>query len=267
MKVALIPPRGLENYALQSRFHLALAIPDLMDHRPYCELYRRASRLGDYVVLDNGAAEGTPVDNTTLVHYANLLSASEVVLPDVMFETSLTVKAVKSFLANDQYSLGPLVKYMGVVQGNSWSKLLKCVDEYSKMAVKVLGIPRHLLTTCGRPAIRIDLANKIEQEYGSRFEIHFLGTNVAWLAEVECIGKYAPHVRSLDSSLPFNYALAGRKLERTGQLVLRPSNYFDVDHSTGINRELLRNNVQTFLNWAGANAEASPSGLSELSTS
>lgn len=261
MKVALIPPRGLENYVLQSRFHLALAIPVLMRHKVYVDTYKRAARLGDYVILDNGLAEGMPAAAETIIEVAKTMQAKEVVLPDAMRSTTQTLNLSRAFLANNPTLLGSGARLMGVTQGETWQDLLRAVAGFAEMpAVGTLGIPRHLLTTTDRSAIRIDLANWIADNFPGRFKLHLLGTNVTWLAEVYCVKKYAPHVRSVDSSLPFNYALLGRKLEPTGQTVQRPEKYFEEDWSQRVDRALLKDNIDTFMNWAGANDPEASSG-------
>lgn len=241
MKVGLIPARGLENYALLSRFHLVLAIPELMARRAYSGMYKRAVRLGDYVVLDNGAAEDRHVDEFTLCQTAEDLGCQELVLPDVMYRAKQTVNAVTRFLSSHPNGM---VK-MAVAQGVLMHDLQWCVSKYSDMpGVDVVGLPRHLVTTTGKAATRIELANWIERSYPGRFQVHLLGTNPAWLKEVAAAAKYAAHIRSVDTSLPFNYALAGKVLRNAGAQVARPEGYFDQDWSGHIDARILRDNIQ-----------------------
>lgn len=258
MKVALIPARGLENYALLSRFHLALAIPELMARRPYSGMYKRAIRLGDYVVLDNGAAEDRTADEFTLCQAAEDLACQELVLPDVMCRMQQTINAVTRFLTSHPNGM----LKMAVVQGTLMNDLRSCISRYTEMpGIDVVGLPRHLVTTTERASTRIDLANWIEKTYPGRFQIHLLGTNPAWLKEVAAAAKYAAHIRSVDTSLPFNYALAGKTLRDTDVQITRPEGYFNQDWSGRIDARILRDNIQFLMESANAKPrEELPSG-------
>ena len=251
MHVGLIPPKGLENYALRSKFHLALAIPELMERRMYAGMYTRVAALGDFVVLDNGIAEKKPAEPALLLEYAKRLKANEVVLPDVLTDAKETVKAVETFLRQD----APLnYSFMAVAQGTKISDYLWCVERFANISfIQTIGIPRHMLETIGQRACRIDLARKIHDEYPQRFEIHLLGTNPVWLHEVKSVAKYAPHIRSVDTSMPFSYALAGEVLETTSQQITRPHRYFEADWSKRVEGTLLHANIRTLLKWADAN--------------
>ncbi len=254
MRTALIPPRGLENYALQSNFHLALAIPGLMSRRTYSGMYLRASRLGDYVVLDNGANEGTAVPTEDLVRVATDLQCQEIVMPDVLADKDATIRRVREFVRTVHIG----TKKMAVLQGKNYAELRWCVSHFADIPeVTVIGIPRHIISTVNKPSIRIDLANEIENVHPKRFEIHFLGTNPQWLREVCAATKYAGHVRSVDSSLPFNYTIARKRLSLTGEPVYRPTGFFEEDWSRRVDVQLLKDNIETFLEWTNADIRIS----------
>lgn len=247
MRIALIPPRGMENYALWSNFHLALALPELMKRRTYADMYKRAVSLNDYVVLDNGAAEGRSARPEDLIRYANNMNAHEIVLPDVMFESRYTILAVRAFLENHKIA-GPK---MAVVQGKEWGEVRSCVKAFDSIKdITAIGIPRHLIGTLRQKAARIDLANWVWSNFGERFEIHFLGTDPSWLGEVRKAQVYAPFVRSLDSSLPFNYAIANKYLQTTNEVIRRPDGYFDLNWRPRVNTNLIRSNIKIFMEWA-----------------
>lgn len=262
MKVALIPPAGLENYALRSKFHLALAIPLLMKRRAYAGMYKRVGNLSDYVILDNGANEGQPADVDMIKSYAAMIGCNELVLPDVMYSAADTLKAVKQGLP---LLAGCAPSRMAVIQGETIGELRTCVEAFSSMQdIDVVGIPRHTIATTSRSAVRIELANWIEQQYPGRFQIHLLGTHPAYLKEVQAANKYAGHIRSVDSSLPFNYALAGKSLLDTKERIMRPDRYFEEDWSRRANVDLIRDNIDTFMRWAG-DEEASRSRVRAVS--
>lgn len=253
--MGLIPPRGLENFALGSNFHLALAIPSLMARKTYGGMYARAGRLNDYIVLDNGAAEGALVSDYDLLNSAAKISASEVVAPDVIRDFRGTIKRTTNFVNIAK----PKFRLMGVPQGVTLEEFKKCVRVYNHLeAIKVIGIPRHIISTLKRPAARIEFANWIATNYPDRFDIHLLGMDPTWPKEVKHAAKYAPHIRSVDSSLPFNYALQGLRLDRTDEVVRRPKQYFELDWNGRVDPKLVRGNVETLLEWAGAPVVARP---------
>jgi len=250
MKVGLIPPRGLENLVLRSKFHLALAIDELMGRRMYAGMYKRAAELGDYVVLDNGLAEGMPCTPSLLYSHAKKLEVSEVVVPDVMKDAEGTITQVKLFFNEDRKPLP--IKHMAVAQGKTLPEFRRCVEEFAKVEhVTVVGVPRHMLGTLGTQACRIEFSNWIENQYPGRFEQHFLGTNPIWIGEVKAASKYTV-ARSVDTSMPFSYAIAGEDLAETTAEIIRPRAYFETDWTFRVDINLVRRNIATLLGWAGA---------------
>lgn len=251
MLVGLIPPRGLENFALGSNFHLALALPDLMARKTYGHMYARAARLGDFVVLDNGAAEHALVDDADLMQAATIIGAAEVVAPDVIRDGKATIKRTKVFITKYR----PQVPLMAVPQGINLGELQSCVHNFAAVAeITTLGIPRHLIKTLNVKSARIDLANWIQEKYPDRFHLHMLGMEPTWLQEVRAAHKYAPHIRSIDSSLPFNYAMAELFIGATSQAIARPNGYLSRDWNGRVKPKLVRQNIEQLIDWAGAPA-------------
>lgn len=268
MKAALIPPKGLEALALRSKMHLALPLPELIVNDAYVHTYKRASRGGDFLILDNGEAEGARVPNDTLLGMAKLYGATELVLPDVIRDGFETVKRVVTFL--DQYK-DDLSSYqlMAVPQGKTTTEVQKCIEEFSVMEqITTLGIPRHFMGTMRLQQARVELANWIEDKYPDRFQVHCLGVESKFLREIKWLAKYAPTVRSIDSSLPFNYAIAGFELTPTVGSINRPREYFTTDWSKRVRSDLVIGNINTFMRWASGteSAEEAPgSGVREVS--
>jgi hypothetical protein len=250
VKVGLIPPRGLENLALRSKFHLALAIPDLMDRRAYGGMYKRAVKLGDFLILDNGIAEGLPCPMDRLRAYAEYVNANELVALDIMRDAQATVRVVRKYFAGDGV---PPIPHMAVAQGEKMDDFKFCVNEFAGIKeIRTVGIPRHMLETLDAKACRIDLANWIDDKFPKRFSLHFLGTNPVWKMEVHHASKYASHVRSVDTSMPFNYALASEELATSERVITRPKRYFENDWSRSVDISIVRRNIVTLLGWANA---------------
>lgn len=248
MKLALIPPRGWERYALHSDFHLALA---QVNNRFYDETYTRAADRQDFIVVDNGAAEGKPVGDFLLYSQAKKWGANEVVLPDVMFEAIETVRRAERFKANidDSAYVFDAFNYMAVAQGNTINTVKACIDGLSELPyVSTIGIPRHLITTLRQRFIRLVLAEWIDKEFPKRFQIHFLGTNPSVPSEVARAARETPFVRSVDTSMPFNYAIAGVMLGLTAPAIGRPAGYLtDMQNMTS---GILKHNISTMQRWA-----------------
>lgn len=254
MQVALIPPTGLETWALRSGFHLTL--PHMFSNLDYRATYIRAAQRGDYIVLDNGEAEGVRVTGLNLRKMALEVEANEVVAPDIIGDKAKTCAAVHQFFRHAEgetsKEVDAVVRYMAVVQGQNMAELKACVEYYAGIPkIRVLGIPRHLLVTIEQSSVRIDLANWIRDFHFGRFEIHLLGTSPSWIQEVRYASKYAPHIRSVDTSMPFNYAIAGIPIQHdTRKTIPRPLTYFTKDHST-LDTSLIKYNVDRLLEWAG----------------
>ena len=257
MKLAHIPPRGLEVHALRQRFHLVLA---QVDYPEYLETYQHARGRGDYIILDNGAAEGATVGDALLMHRAQQLRADEIVIPDVMGRSNDTVRRMWRFFDNLNEMTYPWkdYRYMAVAQGGNEAEVKKCIEEFVKCYnIKVLGIPRHLVKTLANHMIRVDLAKWLQEEYPKRFEIHFLGAAPTFPGEPFVVSRYNVPVRSMDTSLAFNYAIAGRELKRpvlAGEpivnVVTRPEGYWSRRWNTAVKTPLLVQNLQTLEDWA-----------------
>lgn len=246
MKAALIPPKGLEARMYQGSLIMGLA--HLVRSPSYLRSLQAAVQDNRFVILDNGAAEGEPVSNEGLQEAARLIGAKEVVLPDVMRDAQGTVDAATRYLKE----LGPAVgvEYMAVAQGTTFDEVKKYIDQFKLYGpIATIGLPR-LLVDYNR-SMRIDLANWMLSEFGKRYNIHFLGTNPAWPREVYYAARYAPHVRSVDTSMPYNYALAKVKLDTTGPLpkVTRPQGYFEKDHAGMVSMNLIEANEDIFKRW------------------
>lgn len=246
MKAALIPPKGYNNTVYRSGIHLALAqVGDEDYRRTYLNIPR-----GDYLILDNGAAEGEPVKDSELIDAAKYYGADEVVLPDVMCKGYDTLRRIRIFL--ELYGhLAEQVKFMAVVQGSSFTEVRNCIDTLIRdKRISVLGIPRHLISTLDSKGARARVLEYIQRFYGTeRKEVHLLGTSPHHPTEIQFISKTYPWVRSVDSSLPYNYAIAGRRLADVGtEPVRRPEGYFTEERE--VDHELLMDNITTYLEWA-----------------
>jgi hypothetical protein len=138
---------------------------------------------------------------------------------------------------------------MAVAQGQTVRELEQCIEMYVDLdTVNTIGIPRLIMDSLGKTA-RLDLAAWIRTKYGERFKIHLLGTNPLWVKEVYYAAKYHPYIRSVDTSLPYNYAIAGEKVDDTNVVVKRPAGYFEKDWRPLLDLGLVTHNEQVMKSW------------------
>lgn len=252
IKLALIPPHSLLGYTVQSNYQLAL--PHI-GNKQYIMHYQELADRDDYIILDNGVAEGWEIAPKALHEFAKYIGAREIVLPDVMGDLKATLASVEKTLSSE--SIDPdRFAYMGVLQGSNEDEFKECVEEWlDKTEIKVLGLPRHMLKTCGLVTSRIMLAKWIIEQFGDSFELHFLGMDGNYPLEAELLGRafnsYEHYmVRGLDTSMPFNYAFAKETFLQYGQPTSRPVDYFDLPEDAFPER-ILKSNIFTLQNWLG----------------
>lgn len=247
MKLALIPPYSQMNSIFRTNYQLVL--PEHLANRDYQTAYMTARRNGDYLIMDNGAAEGELLSPGQLRSMALGLMVNEIVVPDVLGDMYATLKMAKEFF---QFGVDPRFKYMGVVQGKSLDECCACVEAfYSDHGnITVLGIPRHLIHTTGNKKIRAELATYIYGSYPG-YQIHLLGTNPSYIKELR-ENAYEFHracVRGVDTSAPFNYAW-GSKSMLNGDYCGRPEYYFEINLPT---TQALDYNIQLLKAWTTTN--------------
>lgn len=246
MRLALIPPTSLLTASPNTNYHLML--PQLVGNWWYSSLFKfRGIDSEQYVILDNGAAEGCDVTPDVLMDCADKYRVDEVVMPDVMYDTLATSIKVIDFLKELQgrehtYKLGLVVT--GRSETEAFEFALQMMDQYGDK-VDVLYLPR-LLVTKENPFTRIDLAQDLLDLFPYE-EIHFLGANSLFIREMQEAGKLGI-VRGMDTSAPFNYTFHGQKMDEESSCN-RPEGYFDL-HASKFDWHLLQYNIGLAQEWA-----------------
>lgn len=248
MKTALIPPFEMLGDVWKSTYQLML--PQLIGNKQYADTYRAlCADPNQYVILDNGAAEGVPTDMATLYKIAYEYGVNEVVLPDKIgtYAESLdaTLGALR-WLAEHSSPNAPF-KYMAVIQGTTIAEMqhfldgVRWCDDHRR--VTVWGIPRHLLLTTGNTAIRLQFA---EHMLGGRDIFHLLGTNPIWVREAS-YASVLPNIRGVDTSAPYVYGSAHAPMNAF-LVHKRPKDYFEKKY-TSTQRGAMKDNVKDYLGW------------------
>lgn len=257
MHVALIPPTAELNRFCKGRpFHLLLS--HLLSDPRYREFYEALkidrALLGytTFYSLDNSAHEhgsGDRVQN--LVDWALRIDADEIVIPDQLFNSIVTVHQAKQAhqdLLTSSHGVEEIAQLqrMYVPQGTTIDQYRYCAQrlveeamefEY-RLSIQVREMP-------GRPPFTLGVSKDYEDFPGglarvledvilplkqdSGCEIHLLG----WGRNLTALSKIARHcgsmIRSTDSAKPFVFAQANIDLTsvRSPKYPRRPKNYFD----------------------------------------
>lgn len=250
MDVALIPPISLLDETDGTT--LQLMLPQLLWNQKYADTYLQHCMSDDqYVIMDNGAAENHPIDHEELVHKALEFEPNELALPDVLGESAQTIVRSREFHRKYSDLLLHRDIQLGVVaQGHDVVEAQYTVDRFADIfgtSIKTIYLPR-LLVTHETPTARIELARRIYETHGDKYQIHLFGCSRYWPAEVVAAKRYH-YIRSIDTSLPFNYAYYGRLLKGGAEAnpVHRSDDYF---MASGKKFGGYQINVERFMLWA-----------------
>lgn len=247
MRAALIPSKGLEATALLSDIHLVLA--QELYREEYLQTYVYAAS-DHFLILDNGAYEGAVVSPLFLMQRAVALRVNEVVIPDDMGNADGTIAQAKKFFHwLEGFAMPTPMNFMAVLQSTgdaaSWQK---CITEFAEMPdITTIGIPRHFVDK--DRYMRYQVCAWIKgNHFDERFNVHLLGTNPKFVTEIATMANAFPWIRSCDSSLPYNYTIAGKRLGALVNREERPDHYFTEPRI--VDQDLLAKNINTYKRWA-----------------
>lgn len=204
----ITPISQLEQYASQSDTHLVLA--HLVDsNKEYAEFYKKMSKRGDQLILDNSAFElKEPYKPEKLIELATIVGAQTIVLPDYPFQSGITtVDAANEFI--------PLFKEAGFkcmfvpqskvddledwMYAYSWAAINPHIDA---IGMSILGIPNalpHIPKSYARVVMSQLLISKGIFNHNKYH--HYLGLNSGPNVELPALIKMNA-LNSCDSSNP-----------------------------------------------------------------
>lgn len=214
MKLALIcAPSEFETLDfLKLGYHLVLADRILIDDK-YAAYYQNKAAEGNFMIVDNGAAEnGESIPFNNVLEAANLVNADEVALPDVLKDREATTA-----LHYDWYDKVPAINRMVIPQADSIMNWLACLEDMMDVFdFRTVGIPKHLDDYIGgRTSILEEITRRGWQE---DLNFHLLGCHNAPLKEIRDVYKKFPWVRGIDTAAPFAYAQANQSVGFTRHL-------------------------------------------------
>jgi hypothetical protein len=248
MKAALIPPRGLEATALQSDIHLCLPFLSLRRNQEYQRTYVDARKRGDYLILDNGCAEGNLISNNRLMQTAKDMQVHEIVAPDVLGDAAATLTRTMDFLTDWPESHD--YNIMAVAQGVDFDEVMYLIRQFSQLpAITTIGIPKILITK-RHDTIRSEVAQAILKRHRNRFKIHLLGLHKLFQTEMLDV-EFPSEVRSMDSAQPYKMAEADLTMTALHASEFREPRRFDYfQRPSPVSIKLLDYNIKVFKEWA-----------------
>jgi len=209
MKLALISDfagLGILN-SMRLTYHLVLA-QYLLEDTQYAEFYKERSRRGDFIMMDNGAAEGSLLTSKQLYDAMQMLHVDEVVLPDVLRDAEATIEKT---MDRDVLEIIPARMRAVVPQGETFEEWTGCANFFvSNMEFATMCIPKH---TEQFGDGRVNILTFIQQMgWHNSYNIHLLGVWGEPRIEVPALKAIAPWVRGIDTAAPFAYAQKGRSI-------------------------------------------------------
>lgn len=242
MKTAMIVPHSCLYMTRGLDYHMIL--PQIMlGNEAYHKFYKEVAT--GYKIVDNGAAEGDRCSDEDLFWAAREVDANCIVIPDEMGHAQETIELVRQFGEQGQDE-EYIYDYMAVIQGKSYSDIVRCLDFYDTQPwITAIALPRLLCNTVHRD-VRISFATAFESFIKGRFKfVHCLGASHS-VEEVKEL-KNIPIIQGIDTSLPATLGIEGIKMD-DAPYVSRQMDFFDRDLTTA-QKTMIQYNIDTYNKW------------------
>jgi hypothetical protein len=248
MKVALIvPDKLIQTVGFRTNYHMVL--PSELRRQEYSLPYKQLAE-HNYIILDNGIAEGTSYGMIDLLDMAAYIGADEIVVPDVMGDGLASCELAKRFEEGLLAKTYDKYAFMAVAHGKTFSELYSSIEYYiSQDWINTIAFPR-CLQIFGDDARFEAIAYWIGDIIAAGKEVHCLGST-SDLTEVKRLAEFS-HIRGIDTCMPLDIIRAGVSLSQgEARYMGRAPNYFTWV-PTEAELELVNFNVTTYLTWANA---------------
>lgn len=223
-------------------YHLPLA-QYVLKSDEYAAYYKEKSLRGDFLIMDNGAAEDGTVDLNDLIEAIRILRPDEVILPDVLKDRNATLE--QSF---NPTLLGVIPPKQRAVapQGTDFESWMECAETFvgSMKDFSTICIPKHTESfEGGRMRILFQIG---KMGWHRTYHIHLLGVYFNPYLEIQLARSIAPWVRGIDTAAPFAWAQASQPLNAEVNM--------HYSHAWGewFDRALAIQNARTLHRWVSA---------------
>ena len=248
-KVAHIVPVNCLEKTATNQYHMCLAHL-VKESDEYAAFYKRMVDEGNYVMMDNGAAEDSQLSIEELVKCYKKVNPTEIILPDTLLDRDGTINKVRDsyqYLMNEFDGNIPY-KIMVVAQGFDVSDCYTCIENIrglicdEGMRINTIGISKFLPMNTKNQYDRFVLLATMENDIRSLgCEVHLLGcyedTNVIRMVHNRC-GSF---VRGIDSAFTYLCSQAGVNIDGD---VSRPDG--EIDFLNGQDYDSLDDNMSGF---------------------
>ena len=245
-KIAQIVPVSCLPEIANNHYHMCLAHL-VAQSDEYANFYKMMSERGKFVLMDNGAAEGSQLTTPELLAMYDRINPTEIVIPDTLCDKNSTLAKAEAFVS--AHSDLPY-RFMAVPQGRDINEWCMCAAELLQRYPRInsIGISKFLNITTKDPYIRFTAANYI-MELSERLrhpvEVHLLGCDEG-PSIVREIQMEVPNVRGCDSAFAYIATQAGVKIAPEAQ---RPEG--EIDFLDGSRLDGLADNMHRFEDAAG----------------
>lgn len=236
--------------------NMQLMLPHIT-YPEYTRAYRKFKDRGDYIIMDNGAAEKIALPDNQFVQRALAHKVDELAVPDVLGDADKTFVQFLHFMTDySDLLVDSEIRIGFVTQGKNVDEAIALIDAVMRTHwapyVCTAFVPR-LLVKKNNLFARITIAQYINKQY-PLLNIHMFGASKIFAREALMFSKEVPYVRSIDTSMPFNYSIIGKSLDSLELKTLeigRATDYFEQD-CREVDLALVSKNVGTMMQWAGA---------------
>ena len=230
MNLAIIQPTStLGSIGAWNNYHLCLAQQVLKDPE-YTEFFRDLKEIrGDFVILDNGKAEGVSLTDEELMEAVRRLNPNVVAAPDIIGQGAESLEATHNFL--DWFTLDSEVAVMGIphLDGQdvkSFYENFKILDRDSR--ISMIGISKYAVP---KGLSRDDLIDGIDT---TATPIHLLGlSQMDGVLEPLMYEGSALPIIGIDSSHYYLHAVEHTHQPPTGwqssQILKRNENFMEMN--------------------------------------
>jgi hypothetical protein len=192
-------------------YHMVLG-QHLLDDPRYRYMYKWRARKGDFIMVDNGAAEGLEPNYENfrkIVDAANHIGADEIVMPDAYMKKDETLALLSNW---STLNLVEPRRRIVIPQGDSMEEWQECVTAIMRMdfPFATLGIPKHLerFKNGRREALRFVMGNSWHRTHN----IHLFGVWKNVEDEVMLARTVYDRIRGIDSGCAVAYAQAKKHM-------------------------------------------------------